>query len=99
MLKSEWLEREKQAIGEDKRYKAVMQVVESCLQDTSNLLELDDIKSIKDCFNEMEKYAEEHQENGFYYFDEDERKDFVFKYLNIEKQEVSSGFINLSDFL
>lgn len=99
MLKSEWLEREKQAIGEDKRYKAVMQVFESCLQNTSNLLELDDTKSIKDCFNEMEKYAEEHQENGFYYFDEYERKDFVFKYLNIEKQEVSSEFINLSDFL
>ena len=99
MLKSEWLEREKQAIGEDKRYKAVMQVVESCLQDTSNLLELDDIKSIKDCFNEMEKYAEEHQENGFYYFDKYEIKDFVFKYLNIEKQEVLGEFINLSDFL
>ena len=99
MLKSEWLEREKQAIGEDKRYKAVMQVVESCLQDTSNLLELDDIKSIKDCFNEMEKYAEEHQENGFYYFDETESKDFVSNYLNVEKQETLSEFIDLSDFI
>ena len=99
MLKSEWLEREKQAIGEDKRYKAVMQVVEDCLQDTSNNLEIEETKSIKDCFNEMEKYAEEHQENGFYYFSKSEVEDFINKYLGIEKQEVSSEFINLSDFL
>ena len=99
MLKNEWLEREKQAIGEDKRYKAVMQVVESCLQDTSNLLELDDIKSIKDCYDNMYKYAKEHQENSFYYFSKSEVEDFINKYLGIEKQEVSSEFINLSYFL
>lgn len=99
MLKNEWLERERQAIGEDKRYKAVMQVVEDCLQGTSNNLEIEEIKSIKDCFNKIYDYVEEHQDNGFYYFDETESKDFVSNYLNVEKQETLSEFIDLSDFI
>lgn len=100
MLKNEWLERENNVVSQSnkKAFESLYSHINGFLDSVSNSVEIDDSKSVEDCYKNMEKYAEEHQEDGCYCFTDEEEKEFVLKYLNL-KIEDKTEIINLSDFL
>ena len=101
MLKNEWLQREKEFVdNSDKKYfKALYSHINSFLQDFNNTIEIEDSKTVEDCYKKMKKYAENNRDGGSCYcFTDDEEKDFILSYLNL-KIEHETKIINLSDFI
>lgn len=99
MLKKDWLESEKQLTQNNKILSELYKLIEDSLKVTSSEFEIDEKKTVKSCYDEMEDYAEKHQENQCYCFTESETREFVKNYFEIKEQEVKTEFVNLSDFI
>ena len=74
-------------------------LIEDSLKVTSSEFDIDENKTVKSCYDEMEDYAGSHQENQCYCFTESETRDFIKSYFEIKEQEVKTEFVNLSDFI
>ena len=104
MLKEEWLKEQKEEINKDNPSIVenilieLLKIIEGCLSQTKSNFEIDNEKSVKNCYKAMEKYAKEHQVEGCYCFNEEQTKKIVRDYFGIIEIEESKIF-NLSDFL
>jgi len=100
MLKIEWLQREKQFIDNSNKrgLKGLYNHINNFLQNFNSSVEIEDSKTVEECYKKMEKYAEKHRDGNSYCFLDDEEEKFVLEYLGV-KSESETKIINLSDFL
>lgn len=104
MLKEEWLKEQKEEINkenpsvEETILIFLLKIIEECLSQTKSNFEIDNDKTVKNCYKEMEKYARKNQVSGCYCFSEEQTKEFVKNYFNIVEIE-ENKIINLSDFI
>lgn len=101
MLKSEFIEKQKDLVQGNDILKELLKVVEKYLP-ISNNFNIDDEKSINDLYEKMRDYANDHQVNDCYCFGEEETKKFINDYFNIKNLNFESAehdYINLTDFI
>ena len=104
MLKEEWLKEQKQEINkenpsvEENILIVLLKIIEECLSQTKSNFEIDNDKTVKNCYKKMEDYARENQVSGCYCFSEEQTKEFVKNHFNIVEIE-ENKIINLSDFI
>ena len=104
MLKQDWVKEQREEINkenpsiEENILMELLTIIESCLIQTKSNFEIDNDKSVKSCYKKMEDFARKNQVSGCYCFNEEQTKELVKEYLNIEEVE-ETEIINLSDFI
>ena len=101
MLKNEFLKMIEQDTRTDNAdIRDLYEYTKEALRDYPDSTEIDDKKTMKECYSEMYKYAQKHQQNGGYHFGRQATYDFIRQYLGL-KDKPTGGIktINLEDFI
>ncbi len=99
MLKNEFLVMMKQDLEtkHDETLNQLLLCFEEILKDYPASTEIDNSKTIEECYKSMEKYAKENAKNNSYCFTPEKTKEFIVNYLGLKT--VKTAFINLEDFI
>lgn len=97
MIKKEFLEKMKQdlQVENDMTLNALLEVFENVLSGFDSNIEIEESKSIKDCYSKMEQEASKNKIGNSYCFTPKMTEDFVLDYLNLKKQTAE---VRLEDF-
>ena len=86
--------------------KQLLTVVVEVLKDYTETVDINPKLTIEDCYNKMKSNARKKAVNNSYCFGPEETKEFIVKYLDLDKsnqktikEEVKSNFVNLEDFI
>lgn len=101
MIANEFLTMMEQDIATHKdreQLSAVLEVMREVLNGSS--ADIDEKKTVDECFKHMRNYAKKKQTNGCYYMDNTESRKVVAEYLGVPYGEpATTGAVSIEDFI